>query len=132
MTAHLPARVNPTAAAVALLLQVHQIPVVDTVPDMMGDVPTALIITEVALHHQEAMTATEVLLEVVVVALLPPPVETVMDHHHMVEAVALLTTATAVVMALILLAVHTVELQILTVVTVDLLPSLLVRAAATL
>ena len=124
MMPHLPARANPTAAAVALL-QVPQIPVVDTVLDMTGDVPMALIITGVALHHQEGTTATEDLLEVVVA--LPPPVETVMDHHHMVEAVALLTTATVVVvMALmLLLAVHTVELQILTVVTVDLLPSLL-------
>ena len=136
MMAHLPARVNPTAAAVALLP--HQVPripvVVDMVPDMMGDVPTALIITGAALHHQEAMIATEVLLEAVVALLPHPLVETVMDHRHTVEAVApLLTTATAVVVDMVQIpAAHTVELLILTVAMVDHLPSRRAQAVVTL
>lgn len=139
---HLPVKANPTAAAVALLLPVPLIPAgADTVPDMMGDVPTALIITGVALHHQEAMIATaEAPLEVVVADPLPlPPVETVMDRHRMVAALApLLMTATvaAVVVAATALILHqeahTAAVQITTVDTVDLLPSPRARAVATL
>ena len=125
-----PARANPTAAAavVAPLPQVPQIPAgVDTAPDTMGDARTVLIITgAVVPHPQEAMTATGVLLEaaVVGVALLPPQEETATDHRRMEEAVvALLLLMTVIVvvvaMAPILLEVRTVELQILTVATVD-------------
>lgn len=128
---HLPVRANLTAAAVALL-QVPRIQVVDMVPDMMGDVHTALIITGVAPHHQAATTVTEVH---PAVGPLPLLVEMVMDRHHTVEAVAPLTIATVVVMAQILLPVvvevHTAVLQILTVVMVD-LPSLPAQAAAIL
>ena len=146
-TPHLPpARANPTAAVVAVapLPQVPQIPVgVDTALDTTGDARTVLIITgAVVPHPQEATTAIEVLLEAVVVgvALLPPPQEeTATDHRRMEEAVVALLLMTVivvvvvVVMAPILLQeVRTVELQILTVVMVDHLPSRRARAAATL
>ena len=117
------ARVNPTAAVVAPLLQ---IPVADTVPDMTVDAPTAQTTAgdQVDLPLRAATIATGALLPLVV-ALLPPLAETVMDRHTVAVEVLLMTVTVVTALMLHLLVVHTVVLPILTVdtVVVDLLPN---------
>lgn len=119
------ARVNPTAAVVAHLLQTL---VVDTVLDMTVDAPMAQTTAGdlVDLPLRAAMIATGALLPPVV-ALRPPLAETVMDRHMVVVEVLLTTVTVVTALMLHLLVVLTVVHPILTVdtvaVVVDLLPN---------